>query len=279
MSAINSFSPSMIAQRQFNQANFSLNSSLEKLATGFRINRGSDDPAGLIASEQLSAALASLDAESRSMERADAVANTADGALAEISGLLSDANAATVAMANTAGMSQAERDAYQMEIDSAMQSIDRIASTTTFNGQKVLDGSMTMSVGGASVSIGNSSTSHIGQVTIDGVDYRLSDVKSGGSLDPMSNPEGAQQSIAAAISNVATFRGQIGSFQSTSLAPMRRANAAAMENTASAYSMIRDTNYASETANLSRAQLLNASSLRVLSLANASPRSALQILS
>src|SRR5262245_11641775 len=123
---INSYGPAMVALRHFAQASWAVASSMEKLATGSRINRGADDPAGLISSEDLRGALASLDAESRGMERADAVAQVADGALAEVSDLLSDAHAAEVAMANTGGMSRAERDARQMEIDWARQSADRI---------------------------------------------------------------------------------------------------------------------------------------------------------
>jgi len=104
-------------------------------------------------------------------------------------------------------------------------------------------------------------------------------VKAGGALDPMTNPGGAQASIASAISDIATMRGQIGAFQANQLAPMQRANAAAMENTAAARSSIRDTDYAAESANLSRLSLLGASSLRVLGMANAAPERVLQILS
>lgn len=277
MTTISNTISSIAAQRQFGQVNGLYNASLQKMATGSRINRGADDPSGLIASEQLGAALAALEAESRGIERADAVANVADGALAEISGLLSNANAATVAMANTAGMSESERAAHQMEIDSAMQAADRIASTTRFNGQRVLDGSMTLSVGGASVTIGNASTASMGGV--EGTAYRLADVKAGGALDPMTNPEGAQKSIASAISDIATMRGQIGAFQANQLAPMHRANAAAMENTAAARSAIRDTDYAAETAEVSRLGLLGAASLRALVLANAAPERVLRMLS
>src|SRR5262249_9099460 len=136
--SINSNLQSMVAQRNYAAASGVVNSSLLRMATGSRINRGADDPAGMITSDQLSAALATLSAESSGAERTDAIANVADGALSEVSGLLSEANAAAVANANTGGMSQAERDANQMEIDSALQSVDRIAGTTTFDGQRVL---------------------------------------------------------------------------------------------------------------------------------------------
>lgn len=276
---INTNTSSMIAQRNYGIAGMAVAGSMERMATGSKINRGADNPAGLISSESLKAALAALDAESRGMERTDAVANVADGALSEISDLLSDANASTVAMANTAGMSQSERDAHQMEIDSAMQSIDRIASTTTFNGQRVLDGSMTLTAGGSSVNIDSASTGDIGQVSVNGSSYKLSDIMSGGALDPSKgNAEGAQQAISAAISQIATMRGQIGAFQKDVIAPASRSSRIEMENTASANSMIRDTDYAAESAVLARGRILQASSLKILGMANNAPAAALRIL-
>lgn len=276
---INANTSSMIAQRNYGMAGIALADSMERMATGSRINRGADDPAGLISSESLKAALAQLDAESSGMERTDAVANVADGAMSEISGLLSDANAAAVAMANTGGMSQSERDAYQMEIDSSMQAVDRIASTTTFNGQKVLDGSMTLTAGGSSVTIGSSATGDSGQVSVGGNNYTLADIMSGRGLDASKgNAEGAQQAIAAAMSQVATMRGQVGAFQKDVIAPALRSNSVTMENTASANSMIRDTDYAAESGAFARGQMLQGSSLKVLAMANSSQAAALRIL-
>lgn len=264
----------MVAQSSFQRSSIAYNNSLERMATGSRINRASDDPAGLISSDQLASALAALEAESRSMDRADSVASTADGALAEMSSLLSDANAATVAMANTAGMSQAERDAYQLEIDSAMQAVDRIASTATFNGQKLFDGSMTLSVGGASLSIAGVSLGSLGESS----GHSLAEVQSGGSASPSTNPEATQSSLSAAISTIATMRGQIGSFQSTSLEPMQRANGAAIANSAAAYSAIRDTDYAAESSTLSRASFMRQANMMVLGLANSSQGAALNLI-
>lgn len=251
--------------------------SQQRLATGSRINRGADDPAGLISSEGLRAMLATLDAESAGIERSSAVADVADGALSEISGLLTDASAATVAMANTAGMSDSERAAYQMEIDSSMQAIDRISQTTRFNGQRVFDGSMTLRAGDASYTIGDASS--IGNTTINGTDYRLADVASGGRLAPANgNAEEAQQVLAAAISQAATMRGSIGAFQRNTAEPTQRANTIAFENTAAAESTIRDTDYAAESATQARLQLLSQSAIRMIGISGASTGAALGLL-
>lgn len=256
--------------------------SMERLATGKRINHGSDDPAGLIAAMNLDAALASLDAESRSMDRADAVANTADGAMAEISDLLSDANAYTVANANTAGMSQAERDANQMMVDSSLQSIDRIASTTTFNGDRLLDGSATIGYGigdrAASLPIGSAATSDLGSIyTQTGGSYSLSDAAAGKALDTRRDPAGAQQSIGSASAQIATMRGAIGSFQKYTIDSDRASNAAAFENTSAALSVIRDTDYAAETGYFSRAGALYGAAAMALTASNRAQGSLLDL--
>jgi flagellin len=274
---IGSAGPSTTAQRNFAVAGRTLAASFEKLATGFRINRGADDPAGLITSEQLRAMLAALEAEASGAERADAAANVAEGALSEVSNLLGDAAAAAVAAANTGGMSQAERDAHQFEIDSALQSIDRIAATTTFNGRRVLDGSLALSVGGGSIEIGSAAASDLGQVTIDGEHFRLSDARSGGRLD--SSAGGAPQgTISAAVEQVAEMRGRIGAFQKDVIGPHLRSSATAYENTAAANSVIRDTDYAAEISVLARGQLLRRSTAAVLGIANSLPGRALNLL-
>jgi flagellin-like hook-associated protein FlgL len=172
------------------------------------------------------------------------VANVADGALAEVSELLSDAHAAEVAMANTGGMSRAERDAHQMEIDSARQSADRIMATTRFNGERVLNGNTTLSAGGESVRIERVDTGDLG----------------------------------AAMSQVATLRGKIGAFQKNVIGSQQRSTAAAIENTAAAYSAIHDTDYAAEISALTRGQMLQRSTLSVLAMANSLPRHGLNLL-
>ncbi|MEM0982754.1 MAG: hypothetical protein AAGI17_02260 [Planctomycetota bacterium] len=99
------------------RANNQLFTATQRLATGVRINRGADDPAGLISSERLSAALAALEAESRSFQRSRAVTNTADGALDGLTDQLNRADQLAIAAANTGGVSDAEREAMQMELD------------------------------------------------------------------------------------------------------------------------------------------------------------------
>lgn len=140
MSRINTNVESLIGQRVLAQNNRQLNLSLERLSTGLQINRGKDDPAGLIASENLRAEKTALGAAIDNAERADQVINIAEGGLDEIAGLLNELQGLVTTTANTAGLSQEEREANQLQIDSILQTIDRLASATSFQGSKLLNG-------------------------------------------------------------------------------------------------------------------------------------------
>ncbi len=140
MTRINTNVNSLIAQRILGQNNQGLSKSLERLSTGLRINRGSDDPSGLIASQNLRAEKASLGAAISNAERADQVVNIAEGGLNEVSDLLTTLQGLVTATANDAGLSQDEKEANQLQIDSILQTIDRVAGATSFQGTKLLNG-------------------------------------------------------------------------------------------------------------------------------------------
>ncbi|MBX3375438.1 MAG: flagellin [Phycisphaeraceae bacterium] len=140
MSRINTNVQSLIAQRVLGQNTGGLSRSLERLSTGFKINRGKDDPAGLIASENLRSELKSTNAAIANSERADQVVNIAEGGLQEVSGLLTELQGLITATASKAGLSASERAANQLQVDSILQTIDRISSATSFQGVKLLNG-------------------------------------------------------------------------------------------------------------------------------------------
>jgi len=140
MSRIITNVPSLLAQRILGQQNGTLTKSLERLSTGYRINRGADDPAGLIASEKMRSEKAAIDAAIGNAERADQVMNIAEGGLQEINSLLTELQSLVGQSANDAGLSTEEKEANQLQVDSILQTIDRIASTTSFEGLKLLNG-------------------------------------------------------------------------------------------------------------------------------------------
>jgi len=153
MSRINTNVNSLIAQRILGQQNKGLGQSLERLSTGLRINRGADDPSGLIVSERLRSEKAGLGAAISNAERADQIVNIAEGGLQKIQELLTEVQSLVGQSASEAGLSTEEKEANQLQLDSILQTIDRIASTTSFQGTKLLNGSYDFRVTGQSASV------------------------------------------------------------------------------------------------------------------------------
>lgn len=149
MSRINTNIQSFQAQRAFNKNNADLALRLQRLSTGLKINAGKDAPAGLIASETLRSEIAGISQAIDNTNRANNVINTAEGALSEVSALLLEVQALTNEAANTGALSTAEIEANQLQLDSILNSINRIANTTQFGGIKLLDGSLDYSTSGA----------------------------------------------------------------------------------------------------------------------------------
>ncbi|MEE2660307.1 MAG: flagellin, partial [Planctomycetota bacterium] len=140
MSSINTNVSSMLARRVLGQQQSMMTQTLERLSTGVSINRGSDNPAGLIASESLRAEKAAINAAIGNAERAEQMVNIAEGGLQEINNLLVELQSLVGQSANEAGLSSDERAANQQQIDSILSTIDSIANSTEFNGQKLLNG-------------------------------------------------------------------------------------------------------------------------------------------
>ncbi len=142
MTRINTNVPSLVAQNRLQRSNSDLQTALTRLSTGLRINSGSDDPAGLIASEALRSEITSLGKAVSNTRRASQIISTADSALGQVSNLLNDVRGLVVEAANSGALSDDEIAANQLQIDSSLEAINRIAQTTTFQGRKLLDGSL-----------------------------------------------------------------------------------------------------------------------------------------
>ncbi len=142
MTRINTNVSSLNAQKTLARSNAALQESLTRLSTGLRINSGKDDPAGLIASEVLRSDIVSVEKAISNSESANMMISTADSALGEVSSLLNDIRGLVSEAANTGAMSADQIAANQLQIDSSLEAIDRIAQTTKFQGQNLLDGSL-----------------------------------------------------------------------------------------------------------------------------------------
>jgi flagellin len=153
MARINSNIPSLIAQTNLRRANDDLGVRLQRLSTGLRINRGADDPAGLIISERLRSEIEGISQGVKNSERASNVISTAEASLSEVSDLLNTIKALVVEAANTGAFSQEEILANQRQIDSAIDSITRISNTSSFAGLKLLNGDRGYTLSGATGNI------------------------------------------------------------------------------------------------------------------------------
>ena len=152
MSRINTNIQSMIARRVLGQNQSMQGSTLERLSTGLKINRGKDDPAGLIVSERIKSDIQGINAGIKNSERASSVIATTEAALNEVSDLLNSVKSLMVESANTGGNSVEERNANQLQVDSAIDSITRISNTASFGRLKLLNGSLDYTLSGVKAS-------------------------------------------------------------------------------------------------------------------------------
>ena len=181
MSRINTNVSSLIAQRVLRKNNDSLGQSLERLSTGLRINKGADDPAGLIASENLRSEKVGLTTAIGNAERASNIIGTAEGGLSEVSSLLNELQTLVGQAANTGGLSDEEIEANQLQVDSILNTINRIAGATSFQGQKLLNGNF------------GYSTSSVATSAFDSLQVNAARL-----------PDGAQVNVVVQVANSAT---------------------------------------------------------------------------
>lgn len=158
MARINTNIASIIAQSNLAKSGADLQTRLQRLSTGLRINKGADDPAGLIISERLRSEMRGIGQAIKNSERASSVIATTEGYLNEVTELLNSIKALVVESANTGGLSQEEIEANQLQVDSAIESITRISNTASFAGLQLLNGSLEYQTSGLAASaIANSS--------------------------------------------------------------------------------------------------------------------------
>jgi flagellin len=142
MSRINTNVTSLVAQQRLGRNNSDLQTALARLSTGLRINSAKDDPAGLIASENLRRDITVTNKAITNSERASQLIATTEGALGQVSNLLNDIRGLVTEAANSGALSDDQIAANQLQVDSSLEAIDRISQVTTFQGARLLDGSM-----------------------------------------------------------------------------------------------------------------------------------------
>lgn len=262
---VNTNTSSLNAQRQLMQSGGALDTAFKRLSSGFRINSAADDAAGLQISDRLTSQINGLNQAARNANDGISLAQTAEGAMDEVTTALQRMRVLAVQGQN--GINSTEDiAALQAEYDELVTEITRISTDTEFGGVALLDGSLSADflVGansGQTINIAVSTDfGTLGVATGD-------DVSDGATLDL----------IDTAIETVGTERAALGATQNRLQSTIRNL-ANISENVSEARSRIRDTDFAKETAELTRAQILQQTSTTVLAQANQRPQAALSLL-
>lgn len=261
------------AQRQLINSGGSLDTSFKRLSSGFRINSAADDAAGLQISNRLSSQINGLNQAISNANDGISLSQTAEGAMDEITNSLQRIRVLAVQSQNGIN-SSADRVALQKEVSALKTEISRIATTTQFGGIKLLDGKFSAKflVGanaGQNISVNLSRT---------GGGYGASGLGiSTLSISSVGGASAALASIDSAIKTIDSTRADLGALQNRFQSTIRNLSNI-VENVSAARSRIRDTDFAKETAELTRSQILQQASTTILSQANQRPQAALSLL-
>ncbi|GGW73452.1 flagellin N-terminal helical domain-containing protein [Alteromonas halophila] len=273
---VNTNVSSLNAQRQLFDTGNALSTSFERLSSGFRINSASDDAAGLQISDRMTAQIQGLNQGVRNANDAISLAQTAEGALDETTNALQRIRQLAIQSQNGINSTE-DREALQKEVSALRSELNRIASDTEFNGVSLLDGgfSAKFQIGanaGQSISVNLSA----GNLDVDGFSAAGLGVNTN-NIDTAGGASSMIDDIDAALSGIGSVRADLGALQNRFESSIRNLSNIS-ENLTSARSRIQDTDFASETAELTRNQIMQQASISVLSQANQRPQAALSLL-
>jgi flagellin len=268
---INQNIASLNALRNLSMNETGSSKSLEKLSSGFRINRAADDAAGLTISEGLRSQVGGLKVAARNAQDGISVVQTAEGALTEVHSILQRMRDLSVQAANSGANGDDATDAIQEEVDQLATELDRIANTTQFNGVALLDGDFSDKV----FHVGANSDSDNDEITVT-IDAMSAGDLSVDGLD-MTDANGAIDSIDEAIKTVSSARSALGAVQNRFEHTIANLGVA-VENLSASESRIRDTDMAAEMTQLTKHQVLTQAGTSMLAQANQSTSSVLKLL-
>lgn len=284
--------PSLIAQRRMNDTTNSMNSNMEKLSSGYRINKSADDAAGLAISETLNGKIRSMEQAKRNANDGVSLIQVAEGSMNEISNILIRMRElATQSASDTVG--NLERSYTNKEYQQLTSEIDRIASTTEFNGINLLGGAdknnglanLTLHVGAGAGTVENTDTIDIDIDTIRLDATEVLGLGAGSEIGPSEAGEDFDRATAAeklgvideAIKKVAGNRALLGAKQSRLNSTINNLGIQ-VENASTTRSRIRDVDYASVTAEFAQNRILGQAGAAVLAQASSIPELALKLI-
>lgn len=261
---------SLNAQRQINRSNTGLSNALERLSSGFRINKAGDDAAGLGISEKLRGNIRALGQASRNSSDGISMIQTAEGAMGEVNNMLVRMKELAEQSANGT-LSATERGFLSSEYKAMRSEITRIADATKFNETQLLDGTLSVDI---QVGISDGANDTL-TIAVDDVDAAALSLIS--TISTVSDAQSALTDTSNAIETVSTRRSDLGALQNRLESVVNNIDTV-VENLTAAESRIRDADIAAETANLTKFSILVQAGVSILAQANQSPTVALSLL-
>jgi flagellin len=276
---VNTNIASLNAQRNLSSSQGALETSLRRLSSGLRVNNARDDAAGLFSIQKMTADIRGLNQAVRNAQDGISLGQTGEGAMQQIQDAQQRIREIAVQSANA---TVEDRTGLQAEVDQLTQEISRIVQTTEFNGQNLLDGSsatLTFQIGQDGTADNRIDVSGLNLTGITGYNASLTAT---GTVDV--STQAAAQTAITNIDNATTGLDFVSSSRATFGAVQNRFEAVVVnlttysENLSAARSRIQDADFAAETANLTRAQILQQAGVAMLAQANTLPQTALSLL-
>lgn len=266
---INTNMMSLNSQRALNGSQSSMQTSVERLSSGLRINRAKDDAAGLAITERITAQIRGLNQAMRNANDGISMLQTTEGAMDEIANALQRMRELAVQAANGT-VNTTDKGSLHQEFSALATEIGRITTATEFNGTKLLTGSATVTL-----QVGYKDASD-NQITI--TMANISNLTAlGDNISTAGGATGALAKLDADLDTLSSARATLGAVQNRLESTVRNI-ANVVENQSAARSRIRDADFAVETANLTRTQILQQAGTAMLAQANAIPQNVLQLL-
>jgi flagellin len=256
---------SLNAQRNLTTSQGALQTSLQRLSSGLRINSAKDDAAGLAISERFTTQIRGLNQAVRNANDGISLAQTAEGALSEVTNNLQRIRELAVQAANATNSAE-DREALNAEVETLIAEIDRVAGAATFNGVQLLNADETLTF-----QVGANSGDTVDVDTVDVSGVITGDVLTVGAAETL------MDAVDTALQTVNSTRADFGAIQNRFESIVRSLQTAA-ENLSASRSRIMDADFAAETAALTRAQILQQAGVAMLAQANAAPQSVLNLL-
>ncbi len=269
---INTNVASLNAQRNLGKSQGSLSTSMQRLSSGLRINSAKDDAAGMAITDRMSAQIRGLNQAARNANDGISLAQTAEGALQETTNILQRMRELAVQSSNGTNTT-ADRSSLDQEFKQLQAEVQRIATTTQFNGKNILNGSMKSAI----FQVG-ANKSQVISFSIGGASLQKLGVQSGNAtVSTFANAQKAISAIDGGIKCVDNLRGKLGAVQNRFESTIANVSNIA-ENLTAARSRIMDADIAQETSNMTKMNILQQAGVSVLSQANQAPNLAMSLL-